>query len=215
LANIETYSESIKQDPSVPTLDLAWVEALDSILREWLSDARVMLVCGDFRHGSVSELLPEGRASLSRPKYNGIFAGLRDVAIEGERHHMHVDLGRVEVVRYAVRPSVCFGFRPSLDIEFMSRTERAFALSVDRLYVKTSIDPAACARFVQRYLRHRQAHGERVAFAIEYPAQDAAPAYDVLLDAIEGEARHDTEAADLARKLWAQTRETREQMAPT
>ncbi len=144
---------------------------VDSIFREWLADPRTMVICGRWEHGSITELLPHGRASLSRQAYDGCFAGLRDLRIDGEDHHIHVDLGRFHRVEYVVAPSVCFQGKPSFEVRFLLTTPAGdptrdwdLALSLSRPYLGQALNREAVVRFFRRFAEHRRRHADLVGF---------------------------------------------------
>lgn len=141
----------------------ACVAMCDEILREWLSDPDAMLVVGRWGHGAVAEILPRGKARLSQAGYEGRFAGMRDLRIEGEPHHMHLDLSRFRSVRYTVRGSVCYGWRPSLEIDLIGDDELpGFSLSAGNLYRKDGLRAEIAQRFFERLFEHRRRYGALV-----------------------------------------------------
>jgi len=85
----------------------------------WLEHPNTTIACGRWCDGSVSELLPRGRARLLPARYNDCFIGVRELRIGDSPHHMHIDLGRLHHIRYVVAPSVCFGFRPSFEARLL------------------------------------------------------------------------------------------------
>jgi hypothetical protein len=144
---------------------------VDSIFREWLADPQTMVVCGRWEQGSITELLPHGRASLSRQTYDGCFAGVRDLRIDGEDHHIHVDLGRFHRIEYVVAPSVCFQGKPSFEARFLLTTPDGattrdwdLALAVSRPYLGRALNRGPVVGFFRRFIEHRRRHADLVGF---------------------------------------------------
>lgn len=90
------------------------------ILVEWLQDPDITIVCGRWADGAISEFMPGGRARLLPARYEGCFAGVRELRLENAPHHLHVDLGRVHQACYTVAPSVCLDFKPSFELRFLT-----------------------------------------------------------------------------------------------
>jgi hypothetical protein len=149
-------------DQEVREVDEVWLHALDSMLRRELSNPRTMIVTGDFERGAVAELLPAGRARLSEARYTGRFAGLRDLSIEGETNHLHLDLGRIDRIAFRVIPSVCFGWKPSFDMVLEHRGMPALSLSLTDPHGAEGLDDRLITDFFVRWRRTRAAVGERV-----------------------------------------------------
>ncbi|MCW5625226.1 MAG: hypothetical protein KIT73_10975 [Burkholderiales bacterium] len=141
----------------------------ETILREWLADDDINLFCGRWDEGSIMELLPAGNAVLTDPKYDGPFAGLRDLRIAGSAHHIHLDFGKLDRVQYRIAPSVCFGFRPSFEIRFhRDRRDPATAyglgLAVATPYAHRQLNLPTIERYVERMQRHRTRFPDTVSF---------------------------------------------------
>ena len=90
---------------------------------DWLADPGITIVCGRWSEGAISELMPGGTAALLPPAYEGRFAGIRELRIRQQRHHLHIDFGRIHALSYVVAPSVCLGFDPSLEIRLLATDE--------------------------------------------------------------------------------------------
>lgn len=155
-------------------------ERVDAILRDWLADPGITLICGRWHDGGIMELMPEGRARLSPPRYEGEFAGLRDLDIDGQPHHMHLDLAKLSRVVYLVAPSVCYGFRPSFELRLC--TDDAGATSIFGLgiglrhpYRAGRIAADAVRRYLRRLVTHRTANPDLVGIrALDAPVPEAA-----------------------------------------
>lgn len=57
------------------------VAQMESIICDWLSDPSIAIVCGDWQSGSTMEILPEGRAVLTPPKYPEPFSARLEVVL--------------------------------------------------------------------------------------------------------------------------------------
>jgi hypothetical protein len=144
------------------------IARLDRIVRDWLDDPDTTIVCGRWTDGSVGELLPRGRARLSVAKHEGRFAGLRDLWIEGEEHHLHVDLGSFDRVAYTVVPSVCFGWRPSLELRFERASQpTGLAFATSSPYAVDRLRTPLAERYLRRLLHHRDEHPGLVEFVAQ------------------------------------------------
>jgi hypothetical protein len=142
--------------------------AIDEILRAWLGEHGVALMCGRWSDGGIMELVLDQGAELSPSRYPGPFAGLRDVLIPGQRHHMHLDLGRVSRVTYAVTPSVCYGFRPSFEVRFAGeRDETVFAVTMLSPYAGRELDATRVARYFALLRDHASRHPSLVRFVAD------------------------------------------------
>src|SRR5262245_41371428 len=135
------------------------VEQIERVIRDWLNEPGITLVCGDWRKGSIMELYPEGRAVLSEARYPEPFSGLRDLHLVGQDHHLHLDLAKLETAVYTVAPSVCYGYRPSFEVRFTAELEGAgaagFALSVREPYRGGRTNRGALVGYFRRMLEHR------------------------------------------------------------
>lgn len=135
------------------------VTQIEHVLRDWLAEPAITLVCGDWRRGSIMELYPEGQAVLSAARYAEPFSGLRDLKLTGQGHHLHLDLAKLSSAVYAVAPSVCYGYRPSFEVRFTSDLEGAgaggFALSVREPYQAGRTNRAALVGYFRRLLQHQ------------------------------------------------------------
>ena len=134
-----------------------------AIFAEWLDDPETTVACGAWSDGAISELVPGTRGRLLPARYEGCFAGVRELRIEDSPHHLHVDFGRVHQVCYTVAPSVCFGFKPSFEARFLTTgpggapTDRwSVALMHGRPYDADGLRPAAVGRFFERAHAHAQ-----------------------------------------------------------
>lgn len=185
------------------------VAALEQMIRDWLSEPELLILAGRWEDGAVMELVPSSTPFLTSERYEGRFAGLRDLLLNGEGHHVHIDLGRVTQVTYLVAPSVCFGFRPSFELRLHQGDEpmQNFALgfSVRRPY-RNGVASDAVARYFSRYRSHHAAFPKLVSFA----ATDGLPTEPGVHDfgwadigriALDRESEDCSSAADLNRLL--------------
>ena len=166
-------------------LNLGRVAALEHIIRDWLHEPELLVLTGRWCDGAVMELVPTAPARLTGARYEGRFAGLRDLLLDGAAHHVHLDLGRLTQATYLVSPSVCFGFRPSFEVRLhaedsdpMDRFALGFGLR--RPYRAGKLAAAAVTRYFERFRLHRAAYpGAVTLVAIDPPVgAAAAPALD-------------------------------------
>jgi hypothetical protein len=150
-------------------IDLERIGLLDGVLRRWLGEPGITITCGDWGGGSIMELVPQGKAQLSAAKYEGAFAGLRDLELEGVDHHAHLDLGRMSRVLYRIAPSVCFGFRSSFEVCLFGggREVPALTVALSRPWRGADLAQDQVARWFARYLEDRRLGGAVVSLAIE------------------------------------------------
>ncbi len=158
--------------PALAIVDEGALSAVDTLLREWLGDPDITLICGRWADGTIMELMPEGNATLTDPAYSGPFAGLRDLRLRGQAHHMHLDLAKLSRVVYAVVPSVCYGFRPSFEVRLGDDDAAAMdtyglAISVRRPYAGEGLAEPAVVNYFKRALDHARRFPDRVRFRAE------------------------------------------------
>lgn len=135
------------------------VEAMESIVRDWLADSETTIFCGHWPDGAIVELLPRGEAHLSGPRYEGVFSGLRELRLAQGAHHVHLDLGRLTRATYLIVPSVCYGFRPSFELRLTASGDdpaRRFGLgfSMTHPYAGSRLREATALRYFQRAADH-------------------------------------------------------------
>lgn len=146
------------------------ITAVEAVLRDWIADPDITLVCGRWADGSIMEIVPDGRARLSAPRYDGQFAGLRDLEIDGTRHHLHLDLGRLAHAAYVLSPSVCFGFRPSFELRLAgdgarARTEFGFSIAMLQPYRGPALRRDRVTRYLGRAVDHLRRFPGTVSFS--------------------------------------------------
>ena len=164
-----TQGGPAQAEPFEADADGSRVDAVDAILRESLSDPDVALVSGHWSEGVVMEILPRGRAQLSRARYGGEFAGVRDLHVQGEPHHLHLDVAQLACATYVVAPSVCFGFRPSFELRLARGHDEApgrcgLGLSIDMPYRGARLRDVAVERYFRRLIDHQRRFPQVVAF---------------------------------------------------
>lgn len=157
------------------------------VIEEWIRDPKTTIACGRWTDGAVSELIPAGRARLLPARYHGCFAGVREIRLDDGPHHLHIDLGRVHKVCYAVAPSVCLDFKPSLELRFLTLgaggapTDRwSLSLMPDCPYRGNNLDEAVVRSFVQRMLRHAERAPELVELSIAPETRQSPQGADLL-----------------------------------
>jgi hypothetical protein len=133
----------------------------ESVLLEWLEAERVTVACGSWADGGIAELLPRGNATLLPAAYQGCFAGVRELRLDGLEHHLHIDLGRVHQLTYSIAPSVCFAGKPSFEMRLLTtgpggaRTSRwSVSLMLSRPYVGDTLASNELAWFFERARLH-------------------------------------------------------------
>jgi hypothetical protein len=143
-----------------------WMESrtsrIEALIREWLADPDVVLVCGRWSAGVIAEIFPAGTGVLTPQGYDGRFAGVRDLTIPGTRHHLHLDLGKFRGALFLVAPSVCFGFRPSFEVWFdtaerdaidlAGRPSSDFGFAIAHPYADGRLDQPKVLRYLERFV---------------------------------------------------------------
>ena len=164
------------------------VPFLERSLQEWASDESATIAVGDWRDGAVMELV--GKTSLLPARYDGCFEGVRELRAVDCDHHAHIDLGRVHSIEYVIAPSVCLGFRPSLEVRYLctgpggSRTGRTMVRAlVDSLYANNGVDNDVVSTWYQRYVRDIAERRDHVRLTIGSDTASAAEGA-ALLDAL-------------------------------
>lgn len=150
------------------------IEQIESILRDWLREPDIAIICGNWMNGSMMELFPNGRASLSQARYPAPFSGLRDLHLQDQRHHLHLDLEKLGSAVYALSPCVCYGYRPSFELRFSTAELDnpryfSFALGVREPYRGRRANKAALIAYFRKMLSHHQRYPEVTRFWIDSP----------------------------------------------
>lgn len=177
------------------------LDSIEEILRSWLEEPELTIFCGHWNHGGIMELLPRGRAHLSGPRYDGPFAGLRELRLNDDAHHVHLDLGRLTRACYVLTPSVCYDFRPSFEVRLTSRGEdplRCFGLglALAHPYGGQGLRNEPVRRYFMRLVNHLRRYPEVVSFACgsEPDAKGAAVDWNAI-DAVLADADFSLDAA--------------------
>ena len=188
----ESASSNLPKDPP-PRRTEGLVSFFERSLLEWASDESATIAAGDWRDGAVMELV--GAARLLPARYDGCFEGVRELRAVGSEHHAHVDLGRAHSIEYVIAPSVCLGFRPSLEVRYLStgpgggRTGRTMVRALlNSLYTRGSVNGHAVSTWYQRYVRDVAERPDRVRLVLSPETSDAAECA-AFLDAL-AEASH-------------------------
>lgn len=153
---------------------------MESVLREWLEEPALTLVCGDWRTGSIMELLPNGDAVLTEARYPEPFSGLRDLHLPNQGHHLHIDLNKLSAAVYSVVPSICYGYRPSFEVHFIHdgrddldhpspprEPAVSFALAVRDPYRGGRLNRATLIPYFRRLIEHHQRYPLVTGFRVE------------------------------------------------
>lgn len=158
-----------------------------AVFAEWLADPETCVACGSWSNGAVSELLPRRRGRLLPARYEGCFAGVRELRLDDAPHHLHVDFGRVHQVCYTVAPSVCLAFRPSFEARFLTMgpggapTDRwSIALMHSQPYDAGGLRRDAITRFFERAYAHAQLQPSLVDLQIEQEVRRSAEGVQLL-----------------------------------
>lgn len=157
------------------------------VIEEWIRDPKTTIACGRWADGTVSEIIPAGRARLLPARYHGCFAGVREIRLDDGPHHLHIDLGRVYKVCYAVAPSVCLDFKPSLEVRLLTigpggaPTDRwTLSLMPDCPYRGAKLDETAVRSFVERMRQHAERAPGLVELSISPEVRQSPQATDLL-----------------------------------
>ncbi|MEW8419856.1 MAG: hypothetical protein AB2690_21755 [Candidatus Thiodiazotropha endolucinida] len=143
--------------------DIETICSLETVLREWLAVKEIVIICGKWDHGAISEIISDGKAWLTEAAYTGKFVGLRDLRVRGEHHHLHIDLGKFSHVEYAVTPSVCYGWKPSFEVFLVGdHGPGNFAVSAGRPYRRQALNRPLVKAFFKRFMDHRQRFGDAI-----------------------------------------------------
>lgn len=148
------------------------VARVEALIREWLTDPDVVLVCGRWSAGVIAEIFPAGSAVLTPQAYEGRFAGVRDLTIPGVRHHLHLDLAKFRRALFLVASSVCFGFRPSFEVWFTAdgggpvdpsrRPEADFGFAIAHPYTGGVLDQPKILRYLERLVDQQRRYPDVV-----------------------------------------------------
>jgi hypothetical protein len=148
---------------------------VETILREWLNEPAITIMCGDWRNGCIMELLPEGRATLTKEKYPAPFAGLRDIELPGQAHHLHLNLDKLTHVVYAIAPCVCYGYRPSFEVRFddTEQSTTAFAVAIRQPYLGRRTNRPALTAYFRRMIDHLRRFPTMTSFQMQRNSSDS------------------------------------------
>ena len=164
-------SEIPKRDPGP---DLRTINDIEQILLDWLAEPDVIIICGQWSQGAISEIVSNGRAWLTPAIYTGKFAGLRDLRVRGDHHHLHLDLGKFTHIEYSITPSVCYGWKPSFEIFLVGEHGRGnIAFSAGAPYQNNQLNLPVINSFLQKYIDHKKRYPDTVYWTVE--SQDRVP----------------------------------------
>ena len=156
----------------------------------WLDEPGVTVACGRWADGAVSEIVPGGRAILLPALYDGCFAGVRELRLADQPHHLHIDFGRVHTMSYAIVPSVCLAFKPSFELRLLvigpggAPTDRwVVSLMLATPYVQGALDHQGVVNFFKRAQQDAAVRPDLVEFVID-PAVQSSSAAPQILDAL-------------------------------
>ncbi len=112
-------SAQVETPSSSATVLSSRTEQLAKLLEPWLQSGQMAVACGRWQDGGVAEILPAAGLSLLPAVYDGCYVGVREIRLHEADHHVHLDLGRVHRLQFAMAPSVCFAFRPSFELRLL------------------------------------------------------------------------------------------------
>lgn len=152
----------------------------------WLNRPGITIACGRWSDGAISELIPMGQASLLPAVYDGCFAGVRELRLQGQPHHLHIDFGRVHKMAYTVAPSVCLAFRPSFELRLLvlgpggAPTDRwVVSLMLESPYVNDMLNCDAVTAFFRHVAQDAAQRPELVELSIDPEVRCSAVAGEI------------------------------------
>lgn len=132
----------------------AQAQFMHEVVARWLARPGVTVACGRWTDGAISEIVAQGQARLLPSLYDGCHAGVRELRLPAQPHHLHIDFGRVHRLAYVVAPSVCLAFKPAFELRLLTvgaggaPTDRwMVSLMLESPYVDGRLDPPAALRF--------------------------------------------------------------------
>jgi hypothetical protein len=156
----------------------------------WLAEPGVTIACGRWAEGAISEIMPMGRATLLPGVYDDCFSGIREVRLDGQPHHLHIDFGRVHAFSYAIAPSVCMAFKPSFEVRLLvigpgglPSDRWIVSLMLAAPYKDGVLDHPAIVAFFQRAQRDAAERPDLVELQVD-PAVRGGPVAPQILAAI-------------------------------
>ncbi|MEL6543081.1 MAG: hypothetical protein AAFQ82_00540 [Myxococcota bacterium] len=173
-------NESMQATDLDPAQDdvLPYVPFFERSLTAWASDESTTIAVGDWSDGSVMELVGETYFLSSR--YAGCFAGVRELRARDSSHHAHVDLGRIHSVEYVITPSVCLGFRPALEVRYLTagpggrRTGRVMVRAlINTLYAENDVNDRVVSAWYEAYRRDVCELADRVRLVVAAETRSA------------------------------------------
>ena len=197
----------ITEDHRIEAVSPAEVQLRDqsaffhAAVTRWLSRPGITIACGRWSDGAISELVPQGQASLLPAIYDGCFVGVRELRLQGQPHHLHIDFGRVHKLAYTVAPSVCLAFKPSFELRLLilgpggAPTDRwVVSLMLESPYADGVLDSTAVTDFFRHVAEDAAHHPELVELSIDPEVRRSAVAAE-LMAAMRGAAQQ-REATD-------------------
>lgn len=163
----ESRSQWCEDAESPWHIDMHRVTCMEQIVRDWIAEPDVLVLAGHWGEGALMEIVPTSSPVLTGQLYTGRFAGLRDMILDGEDHHLHMDLGRLTRATYIVSPSVCFGFRPSFEVRMHAcgtdpMLHFGFGMALRMAYHGAQIHAVNVQRYFEMFRRHRSMYPEIV-----------------------------------------------------
>jgi len=89
----------ITEDHRIEAVSPAEVQLRDqsaffhAAVTRWLSRPGITIACGRWSDDAISELVPQGQASLLPAIYDGCFVGVRELRLQGQPHDLRSHFG--------------------------------------------------------------------------------------------------------------------------
>jgi hypothetical protein len=154
---------------------------------QWLDDPGITLACGRWSDGAILELIPQGHAAILPAAYDGCFAGVRELRLQGVPHHMHIDLGRIHKLSFAVAPSVCLEFKPSFEVRLLllgpggaPTSTWMVSLMLSTPYTRGALDKRSVLAFFRRAKQQANLRPDLVEMQIDPAVQSSALGSEIL-----------------------------------
>lgn len=189
----------ISVQPPAPDGLASQAQFFHDAFARWLDEPGVTIACGRWVDGAVSEIMPSGRALLLPALYDGCFAGVRELRLTDQPHHLHIDFGRVHTMSYAIVPSVCLAFKPSFELRLLmigpggAPSDRwAVSLMLATPYVEGALDHQAVVNFFKRAQQDAAVRPDLVEFVIDPAVHTSSAAPQILYALLEATGQSST-----------------------
>jgi hypothetical protein len=178
----------MKYENALPEVELAeHARFFHDTVMDWLREPDITVACGRWSDGAISELVPKGKAHLLPAQYDGCFAGVRELRLEGAAHHLHIDFGRVHRISYTVVPSVCLDFKPSFEARLLyvgpggAPTDSwVVSLMLTHPYKRGTLNRDRVRRFLDLAREHARQRPDLVEFNVDPSVRGTAEGSELL-----------------------------------